>query len=283
MTYQPQLSINGIRVKYLFYSGFLLAFVSQYLTVYSLNLPVISSLYVVATIVCFRAIDTVSYSKYDCFEPGFLFLTFVFVSFFPIPFFKLVGISVIKPRTILASESTLIKVTIAYFIIILSFTIGYLLLNLFARNETRKTSRHDIYKSNIWFYVAVGAVIFNFLIGVTLDVFHTRFEGLQHQLSLRFANTGGIFTQQFLGHSKKIGTIAIIFAVGIIAGRGSSPMKSLIRLFITVGLFFLWKFGLHGSRGSAVIIAVSAFCYINIIFWEGRLLKRKNLLPAQKH
>ncbi len=244
-----------------------------------LNFPLIVIMFCIGSLYCMKAIRKLSQYDNCYFDPGLLFVFFVVLSIMPIVVFKLAGVSIVKPGTRLGSIPVLEKTTIAHFVLIVSFTFWYLLMNI-KITYPRQKPIHLIHHSKVWLYLAITLVIFNLIIFTMSDAYFTRFSGLQHEQTLSFTKVGGTITQQLIAHLHKFELIVISIALGIYAGKASSRRSAYARLFTVVLILFIWKFVLHGSRGAPVIIGLGAMVYADIIFWDGKLVNKKLLLTV---
>jgi hypothetical protein len=224
-----------------------------------------TAIYSITLIICLILIKKTKKRYFDFFDPGFLFLMFVSLSFLPLAIMVLRGKEVYEIfRYFNVQDLNLFSKTInAHTILIISFTAVYY---LFARRikETDYSRDDKVWYSNIWIHIGVIFTIFGFITD-----------------SL---NPSGLILYP-LTLIQWISPMSLGIAVGVIACKFDTRVKLFIFLIVfgTSYMFFTNLVLRHGepggiNRGGAFSLVLTAICYVNLTKWKGQLFRVRTFL-----
>jgi hypothetical protein len=219
------------------------------------------AIYSITLIICLILIKRTNKGFFDLFDPGFLFLIFVTLTFIPLTIlvFQEDGIQHRIFRYFYVADLNLFSKTInAHTILIVSFTSVYY---MFVRRIRETKNYHDskVWYSNIWIHIGICFAIFD--------------------LATSSLQLSGLICYPFT-LIQWIAPISMGIAVGVIACKFDTRIK-VFAFLIVFGISYMLFTNLvlhHGepggiNRGSTFSLVLMAICYVNMTKWKGQLLR----------
>ena len=242
--------------------------------IYLGQLSVVAALFTAGVYLSFKMLRDIPRIGPDFFDPGILFVVFVFLTLGPVAITTALLVP-IRGFEASALSSLLAKVTWLHLVLLVPFAFTYYALARLVPPTISKYRNPEIWTSSAWIWLALALTIVSFSIEGSLGLLNTRAAGDSNDIALRFTQSTGLLEGQALLHLRRMRGLAIAIAVGVFAARAPSVRIAQFRLIIVTGVLGVIYFSVFASRGFLFSTALGAAAYADIVRWRGRFLNWK--------
>ena len=238
------------------------------------QISIVAALFTVGTYLSFKMLRDIPRIGADFFDPGILFVVFVFLTLGPV---AITTALLVPIRGFEASALSLLlaKVTWLHLTLLLPFSFTYYALARLVPPTISQYRNPAIWTSSAWIWLALALTIISFSVEGSLGLLNTRGVGDSNDISLHFTQSTGLLEGQALLHLRRMRGLAIAIAVGVFSARAPSIRIAQFRLLIVTGILGVIYFSVFASRGFLFSTALGAAAYADVVRWRGQFLNWK--------